>query len=366
MTDQSKKNAKSMKMSDFVDSDYLNPQKIFRNKIVEGKIILISDEQIVVDLGAKSEGIIPGKESKAEKEFVKDLKVGDTILASVAQVENEHGQIVLSLKRAGIERRWRMLEQAFENKTKVKVKVIDFNRGGLLVDCGVRGFIPISQLAQNLLSESGSQEAVQKNLQDLKGKDIDAFVLEANRGANKLILSARPMNEISFSADKKAEVVSKVKIDDVISGTIVRIVPFGILVDIGGFEGLVHISEVSWDRLKKPEEIYNIGDKVEVLVLEKNEREGKILLSLKRLQKDPWDEVSQKYKEGQEVEGEVTKITPFGVFVRIDTGIDGLVHNSRLLELNLELNVKDKGLFKIMSLEVSQKRMSLEPIIAKE
>ena len=349
-------------MADFADHPLMNPQPISRNKIVEGTIVAMNNTGIVVDLGAKAEGIILNKELKAERDFVSQLKVGDAILASVAQVENDHGQVVLSLKRAGIERRWRMLELAFQKKTPVKVKVLDFNRGGLLVDCGIRGFIPISQLSQKLFPNSGSQEAVQDSLGSLKGQEIEVFVLEANRKLNKLILSARPLDQINFSNTNKAEVIAKIKADDIIEGAITRIVPFGLLVDVGGVEGLVHISEVSWDRLKKPEDLYAVGDKVKVLVLEKNETEGKVLLSIKRLKEDPWDLVAEKYKEGQEVEGQVTKITTFGAFVRVETGIDGLVHSSRITELNLELNVGDKGMFRIMSLHVPSKRMSLEPI----
>ena len=357
--------AKARTMDDLVDNPLFNPKPIKRNKIVEGIVLSINDNEILVDLGTKAEGVILGKELRAEQDFLSQLKKGDSILASVAQVENDHGQVVLSLRRAGIERRWRKLEQAFEEKTPVKVKVIDFNRGGLLVDGGIRGFIPISQLSQNIFPSTGNKEEVEDSLEKLKGKEIEAYVLEANRKANKLILSARPLDQISFSHDQKAEVLSKIKSDDIISGTVTRIVPFGILVDIGGIDGLVHISEVSWDRLKKPEDLYSVGEKVKVLVLEKNEDEGKILLSLKRLQDDPWSKLEGKYSEGQEVEGEVTKLTTFGAFVRVGVGIDGLVHSSRLLDLNLELKVGDKGLFKITTLNVALKRMGLEPIVDK-
>lgn len=351
-------------MADFANDPLFTPNSIKRNKVVEGKVISVSSNEISVDLGAKSEGVIFGKELRAEKEFTSQLKPGDIILASVTQVENDHGQIVLSLKKAGLERRWRMLEQSFEEKTPVKVKVIDHNRGGLLVDCGIRGFIPISQLAQNLFPDSGNQDMIQESLNKLKGQEIEAYILEANRKENKFILSMRSA-DANLSASQKSAKLSKITVDSTLEGTISRIVPFGILVDLGGFDGLVHISEVSWDRLKKPEDIYGIGDKVKVIVLEKNEKEGKILLSLKRLQKDPWEKVESQYKIGQEVEGEVTKITTFGAFVRVGEGIDGLVHNTKLLELNLELKIRDKGLFKIASLNVPSKRMSLEPIIEK-
>lgn len=353
-------------MDDLTDHPLFIPRSIRRNKIVEGKVLSILDNEILVDLGAKAEGIILGKELRAERDFTNQLKVGDPILASVSQVENDHGQVVLSLRRAGIERRWRKLELAYENKTPVTVKVIDYNRGGLLVDGGIRGFIPISQLSQEIFPSSGTKEEVEETLEKLKGKEIQAYVLEANRKANKLILSARPIGQISFSLDQKSAILSKVKPGEVIEGVITRIVPFGILVDIGGVDGLVHISEVSWDRLKKPEDLYNIGDKVKVQVLEKHEAEGKVLLSLKRLQQDPWSLAEGEYEVGQEVEGEVTKITTFGAFVRVGEGIDGLVHSSKLVDLNLELKVGDKGLFKITTLSIPLKRMGLEPIIDKD
>jgi len=353
-------------MEDFLENPNFIPLPLQRNNIIEGTILTISDREVSVDLGSRAEGIILGKELQAEKEFMSGLKVGDMLLSSVMQVENEHGQVVLSLKRAGLERRWRMLDSSFEDKKPVKVRVLDFNKGGLIVDCGIRGFVPISQLSRKHLPNSGNKKEIQERLDGLKGKEIDVYVLEVNRRSNKLIFSSRSVEEIHFSKSQKEKILKKVQVDDEIKGVVTRIVPFGILVDIGGMEGLVHISEVFWDRLKKPESKYSVGDKVKVLVLEKNEEKGKVFLSLKRLQKDPWESVGDKYSENTEVEGVVTKITSFGAFVRVDEGIDGLVHSSKLLELNLDLHEGDKGLFKIINLNVPLKRMGLEPIVAKE
>lgn len=338
------------------------PRRLRKSSVVEGFVTKITAIDVWVNLGSKAEGVILGKEIKEEPELFGTLKEGDPVLVSVMQVENEHGQVVLSVKRAGMERKWRLLEEKYEKREPVEVKANEFNKGGLLVETmGIKGFLPASQIASERLVTVGGTTDIQTTLEGLLGKKIMVKIVELDRKENKLIFSEKaavggPVFQYNEGLLEKIQKGEKVK------GKVSRIVPFGVLVDLGGIEGLVHISEVSWDRLKKPEELVGVGQSVEVLVLDKDEKNRRIHLSIKRLQGDPWDMVTGKYKIGQEVQGHITRITPFGDFVRLEEGIDGLVYSTQLVESGKDFQVGDKGAFRILSLDVATKRMNLLPL----
>ena len=338
------------------------PRRLKKSSVLEGKIMRITAAEVWVDLGSKAEGVILGKELKDESDLLQTIKIGDSILVSVIQVENEHGQVVLSVKKAGMERKWRALEDKGEKREPVEVKVNEFNKGGLLVEyLGIRGFLPASQIAsQRLVTTSGTTD-IQATLAGLIGKKITVKVVELNRKENKLIFSKKAATGGPVFQYNEG-LLDKIQKNDKVKGRVTRIVPFGILVDLGGIEGLVHISEVSWDRLKKPEDLVHVVEEIEVLVLDKDEKNRRIHLTIKRLLEDPWSQVSEKYKVGQEVSGFITRLTAFGDFVRLEEGIDGLIYSTQLAESGKEFKVGDRGNFRILSLDVSSKRMNLLPL----
>jgi len=338
------------------------PRNVKRGQIIEGKIIKKTPTEVWINLGARSEGVILGKEVKEEKDFLINFSEGDEILVCVVQVENEHGQVVLSLKRAGMERRWKTLEEKNDTNETVKVRVSEFNRGGLIVDySGIKGFLPISQISAERLGSNGESVDIRRSLEGLLRKELVVKVIELDRRENKLIFSEKAaLGESAYPFDES--ILEKISKGDKVKGKVSRIVPFGVLVDLGGMEGLVHISEVSWDRLKKPTDVVDVGQEVQVLVIDKDEANRRIHLSIKRLAEDPWEKVSNKYQIGQEVDGYVTRIAPFGAFVRLEEGIDGLVYNTQLVESGREFHPGDSGKFKILSLDVPSKRMNLLPL----
>lgn len=296
--------------------------KTFRyGEVVEGTVISVGRKEVFVDLGSKSEGIIGGREFEDEPDSITGLKVGDTVVASVIQTENDQGYIILSLKRAQNERSWREVEEAFKNETVSEVKVVDSNKGGLVAELpsGLRGFVPFSQL-----NKSYSSDTTHENL---LGQTIKVRVIELNRAINRLVFSEKAATLLSDPEVKKF--FENLKPDKKLKGTVTSIFPFGAFVQLRpGVEGLVHISEISWRRIDHPSEVVKTGDEVEVVVLSINREQGKLALSMRALKESPWAEVAEKYKVGETVSGIVTKIVPFGAFLKLMEGVEGLIHVS--------------------------------------
>lgn len=331
-----------------------------RNQEVAGTVVAVSPQEILIDIGAKSEGVVTGRELGAVSDMVAKLSVGDKVDATVLFPENDAGQVVLSLRKLSGEKRWTDLEEKKENEEGIDVVALEVNRGGVICDyLGIRGFLPASQLSSAPLK-----------LTDLIGKTLSARVIEVDRSTNRLILSQK-------SGDKKdlAEVLkllAKVNIGEKVSGVVSAVLPFGIFVEVRldgtkdaksavKLEGLVHVSELSWEKVDDPAKLFNVGDEVEVLVIAKDEVSGRLNLSLRQLQQDPFAELSEKYIKDLEVSGTVSKVTPYGVFVMLDSTVEGLIHISKIppdisFEVGQEVNCT------VESVDVKARRIALVPI----
>jgi len=302
--------------------------------LIEGTVVSVTHGEVLLDVGAKSEGIISGSELSDSDNSHKNLKAGDTILAMVLQAENDQGYIVLSLKRAEKDRKWRAVEQSYDNQSVLECTVIEYNKGGLLVDClGLRGFVPLSHLDRVHFTEdigkfaSGSDAELKENLKGLSGKDLKVKVIEVDRLKNRLVLSEKDALS-TYSDEAREKRLSKIKVGDVIEGVVTGIMNFGIFVDLEGVEGLVHISEIAWEKVNHPGDYYSVGSPITVRVLGIDENTKKLALSVKQLTDNPWETVQEKYPVGTKVAGKVSKIVPFGAFVNIEKGLDGLIHVS--------------------------------------
>jgi small subunit ribosomal protein S1 len=303
--------------------------------VVEGTVVRIDKDEMLVDIGAKSEGVVSNRELYGRStETQPELSVGDTVLVYVLQPESNEGHAVLSLRRAGLERKWRAMQEQYDEGVIIEAPVIDHNKGGLIVDCGIRGFVPISQIVdfprrpQNDQPRDAAQEIAEK-LQPYVGRKLRLKILEVNRKANRLILSEK-VALYEERREKRDELFSSLQVSQKVTGTVRSIAPFGVFVDLGGIDGLVHKSELSWNKVNNPEAGYNIGDEVEAEVIDINHERGRISLSIRRLQPDPWQSTVADLKVGDIVDGSVTKIVNFGAFVRVRDGLEGLIHISEL------------------------------------
>ena len=303
--------------------------------VVEGTVVRIDKDEILVDIGAKSEGVVSNRELYGRHaESQPQLAIGDVVLVYVLQPESQEGHAVLSLRRAGLERKWRSMQEQFEAGVIIEAPVIDHNKGGLIVDCGIRGFVPISQIVdfprrpQNDQPRDAAQEIAEK-LQPFVGRKLRLKILEVNRKANRLILSEK-VALYEERREKRDELFSSLQVGQKVSGTVRSIAPFGVFIDLGGIDGLVHKSELSWNKVNNPEAGYKVGDEVEAEVIDINHERGRISLSIRRLQPDPWHSTVADFKVGDVIDGTVTKLVNFGAFVRVRDGLEGLIHISEL------------------------------------
>ena len=304
--------------------------------VVEGQVVRIDKDEILVDIGAKSEGVVSNRElfGRHGGEGQPALNIGDTVLVYVLQPESPEGHVVLSLRRAGLERKWRSMQEQFETGVIIEAPVIDHNKGGLIVDCGIRGFVPISQIVdfprrpQNDQPRDAAQEIAEK-LMPFVGRKLRLKILEVNRKANRLILSEK-VALYEERREKRDELFSSLQVGQKVTGTVRSIAPFGVFVDLGGIDGLVHKSELSWNKVNNPEAGYQVGEQVEAEVIDINHERGRISLSIRRLQPDPWHSTVADFKVGDIIDGTVTKLVNFGAFVRVRDGLEGLIHISEL------------------------------------
>src|SRR3989339_626645 len=302
--------------------------------LIEGVVVSVSHGEVLVDVGSKSEGIISGAELVDEDNTHKNLKPGDTLLAKVLQVENDQGYIVLSLKRAEKDRKWKDAQDALDSQASLEAIVIEYNKGGLLADCiGLRGFIPLSHLDRAHFANdiarfaAGSEAELKESLKVLSGKTLKVKVIELDKEKNRFVLSEK--DALSTYSDEARELrLDKIKDGDILEGIVTGIMPFGVFIDLDGVEGLVHISEIAWEKVSHPSLYFKVGESVKVLVLGVDEQSKKLALSVKRLSDNPWETVETKYPVGSKVKGVVSKIVPFGAFVTLEKGLDGLVHVS--------------------------------------
>jgi len=303
--------------------------------VVEGTVVRIDRDEILVDIGAKSEGVVSNRELYGRNaETAPTLAIGDTVLVYVLQPESPEGHAVLSLRRAGLERKWRSMQEQFEAGVIIEAPVIDHNKGGLIVDCGIRGFVPISQIVdfprrpQNEQPRDAAQEIAEK-LQPYVGRRLRLKILEVNRKANRLILSEK-VALYEERREKRDELFSSLQVGQKVTGSVRSIAPFGVFIDLGGIDGLVHKSELSWNKVNNPEAGYKVGEEVEAEVIDINHERGRISLSIRRLQPDPWHSTVADFRVGDLIDGTVTKLVNFGAFVRVRDGLEGLIHISEL------------------------------------
>jgi small subunit ribosomal protein S1 len=363
-----------MTMAQLLDDPSNEVKSLKHGDVVEGTVVRIDPDEILVDFGGKSEGVVSNRELMSRRgprdgdEASKELKVGDEVLVYVLQPESPEGHAVLSLRRAGLERKWRAMQERFDAGEIVEARVIDHNKGGLIVDLGVRGFVPISQIVdfprrpRDEQPRDAAQEIAEK-LQPFVGRTLRLKILEVNRKANRLILSEK-VALYEERREKRDELFSSLQVGQRVQGTVRSIAPFGVFIDLGGIDGLVHKSELSWNKVNNPETAYAIGDEVEAEVIDINHERGRISLSIRRLQPDPWQESVAKYKIGDVIAGTVTKLVNFGAFVRVEEGLEGLIHiselsNQRVAHPGDVVKEGDTLNLKIISLDSERHRLGL-------
>lgn len=329
--------------------------------VVEGTVISSSATRIWVDIQGVAVGVIPERELSM---LSSELKPGDTVTSSVLVLEDERGNIVLSLRRADRERISNELTTKLKSGEPMEVRITDANKGGLLIEMGdYTGFLPVSQLASEHYPrvDGGNADEIYARLKELVSQTLTVKVLNFDSSQGKLIFSEKAAGDVLQEAKLK-----DIKEGDVLEGTATGIVDFGLFVKLGegedALEGLVHISEIAWGRVTDIASHYTIGDKVKVLVV--STADNRVSLSIKRLLPDPWQEAASKYKVGEKVKGQVTRVTPFGVFVRLDNEIDGLVHiseiaNERITDPGTILHLNETFEFKIISIDPKQHRLGL-------
>jgi len=323
--------------------------------IVEGTIVKIDRDEVLLDIGYKSEGVIPAKELSIRHDVDPNevVHVGDKIEALVLQKEDKEGRLILSKKRAQYERAWGRIEEVMRSGGTIKGPVIEVVKGGLIVDIGLRGFLPASLVDLRRV----------RDLHPYVGQEIEAKIIELDRNRNNVVLSRRAFLEESQSEGRKKFLESLQK-GERRKGTVSSIVNFGAFVDLGGVDGLVHVSELSWKHVDHPSEVVQVGQEVEVEILDVDLERERVSLSLKATQEDPWKEFERKYQAGEIIEGQVTKLVPFGAFVRVAAGIEGLVHISELSEQHVDspesvLSVGDQVRVKVIEVDVARRRISL-------
>jgi small subunit ribosomal protein S1 len=323
----------------------------------------VGRDEVMVDIGAKTEGVIPSSELQSLTPEERDaLQIGDTLLVSVVQPENNEGHAVLSLDRARQERSWRDLQKQYEASEVLEAKVTGYNKGGLLVNIeGVRGFIPSSQIS--LITGGGNDAAKQSEMAKMQNQMISLKIIEINRARNRLILSERQATQEQRES-VRTRLLRELEPGQVRQGRVSSICDFGAFVDIGGADGLIHLSEISWKRVGHPSEVLKVGDIINVYVLSVDPNERKIALSLKRTQPEPWSTITENYKLGQIVRGTITQLTTFGAFARLDDGIEGLIHVSELAEGRVAhpknvVNVGDVLDLKVIRIDPIKRRIGL-------
>ncbi len=356
-------------MEELLNESQTEIRSLKHGDVVDGNIVRIDKDEILVDIGAKSEGVISNRELHGRNaESQPELNIGDQVLVYVLQPESPEGHAVLSLRRAGLERKWRAMQEQLDEGVIIEAPVIDHNKGGLIVDCGIRGFVPISQIVdfprrpQNEQPRDAAQEIAEK-LQPYVGRKLRLKILEVNRKANRLILSEK-VALYEERREKRDELFSSLQVGQKVTGTVRSIAPFGVFIDLGGIDGLVHKSELSWNKVNNPEAGYRVGEEVEAEVIDINHERGRISLSIRRLQPDPWHSTVADLKVGDVIDGTVTKIVNFGAFVRVRDGLEGLIHISELSHqrVNHPGDVVHEGQtlkLKIISLDQERHRLGL-------
>lgn len=324
-------------------------------QVVTGTVVHIDNEGVLVDIGMKSEGLIrPNELSREPINSAEDVvSVGDRIEVLVLDPEGRDGNVLLSKKRADFEKAWDKVQEALTDGRTLQAMVSDRVKGGLVVDLGIRGFVPASHVGNGKL----------KNLEKFVGTSIPLKVLEVDRQNRKVVLSHRLATEEEREKEKQSTIGSLGE-GQVRTGTIRRVTDYGAFVDLGGIDGLLHVSEMSWTRVKHPSDVVKVGDQVQVQILKLNLDQGRVSLGMRQIQPDPWHSVAEKYHVNDEVEGEVTRLVPFGAFVLLDGDIEGIIPNSELAHRRIAkpadvVEVGQKVKVKVIDVRADERRLTL-------
>ena len=339
-------------MNEMIDGTLTNFDE---GDLVKGTVVKLEHDEVLLDIGFKSEGVIPSRELSIRKDADPSdiVALGDEIEALVLQKEDKDGRLILSKKRAEYERAWIQVEEKFTAGEVVTGEVIEVVKGGLILDIGLRGFLPASLVDLRRV----------KDLDMYLGTEIEARVIEMDRNRNNVVLSRRVLLE-EGRKNERAEILSKLAKGMRLKGTVSSIVDFGAFVDLGGIDGLVHISELSWNHVNHPSEVVKVGDEVEVEVLDVDLQRERISLGLKQTTEDPWLKLVESYPVGSIVDGKVTKIVPFGAFIELGNNVEGLVHISEMAAKHIDtpaqvVKVGQEVKVKVMEINPDRRRISL-------
>lgn len=367
--EKSKQPQTMAELMETVDYQPVIPQK---GEKVKGIIVKKTDNMLKVDINAKTMAVVAENEFDFAQDFIEDLKEGDELEATVISVENQRNQVILSLKGAANDAKWEYFEEALENDKILEAKGIDANKGGLIVVInGVRGFVPSSQFSRQYVG----------SIERLKDEKFEVKAIEVDREKNRLIFSERHVSEAKQLAQRE-QALDVVEAGNVYEGIISGVKSFGLFMtvevpvdgteataeedvaqeDIGYVEGLIHISEISWEKVDHPKNYHQVGDRVKVKILGVDEKSGKLNLSIKRLEDDPWEQVAKEYPVGTTFTGKVSRIAPFGLFVDVMPGVSGLIHSSKL-NPNVSLKEGDEVTVNVDSVDPDKRRMSLSMVL---
>lgn len=331
-------------------------QPLASNEVIEGTVLSLKKHEVWVDLGGRGIGLVPRREIG----FARNLEVGEKVTASVVEAELDDGHALLSLRKAAKDRGWDEVSRIFEAGETIEVTAYDANRGGLLIELeGVRGFMPVSQLSAEHYPRVGGadKEEILQRLNGLVGTSVKVRILDADRRGNKLIFS-----EKEAIKEGLAERFSKLKAGDKVTGVITGVVDFGAFVNVEGIEGLIHISEISWERVNNPGDYVKVGESVDAKIIAIDKE--RLSLSMKQLTEDPWMKEVEKFKKGESVDGTVTRITPFGAFIQISPSVEALVHVTELGEgegadPEKLFKLNEHKAFKILEIDKDNRKISL-------
>ena len=354
MTPTTAQEPETLTMEDLLREDQNSIRALAHGDIVDGVVVRVDPDEVLVDIGAKSEGIISNRELSARGEQTVTLNSGDQVKVYIIQPEDEHGNVVLSLRKARAEGIWQAVAEKESEGEILDAEVREQNKGGLIVNImGLRGFLPSSQVARQF---SG-------NLMELVGTKIPVKILEVNRKRNRLIVSQRAAQD-EDRARQREELFEKLKVGDVITGKVSGVTSYGAFVNLGGADGLIHISELSWDRINNVSDVLTVGDDLSVKVIKLDPELSRISLSLRQMSQDPWDTIEQQFPPGKAVPGIVTKTKKYGAFLQIADGVEGLLHISELSWDHVErtedvLKVGEEVEVMVLSADKVRRRISL-------
>ena len=355
-------------MDDLLDSGDHEVNVFRRGEVIDGVVVRIQVEEVMLDVGLKAEGVVVGRElfDPHLMDSRPELEIGESIPVYVVQPEGE-GAAMLSIRRAMQEKLWRETETLYNEGKIIESRVTEFNKGGVLVDVGPRGFVPMSQLVSLApAAPDETRDDVSARLSELVNKTLKLKIIEMDRRRNRLILSERAA-ERELRSERREQLLDELQVGQIRKGRVSNLASFGAFIDLGGADGLAHISELSWSRVSSPSEILQPGAEVDVYILSLDRVEKKIALSIRRGQPDPWSTLEDRYTPEMVVEGTVTKLAPFGVFVRLEEGVEGLAHASDIGEEVLaSMREEDVLNFRILSIEGRRRRIRLTPAGAED